>query len=52
LFLNSNRISAINECVIPDGPGNIFWVEASMIEELRPKQPSRGEEQPQGEKSK
>jgi hypothetical protein len=37
LFFNSNRVSELNDRVIPDGPGNIFWVEARIIEELRPK---------------
>jgi hypothetical protein len=37
LFFNSNRVSALNDKPILDGPGNIFWVEASIIEELRAK---------------
>jgi len=52
LFFNSNRASALNDRVIPDGPGNIFWVEASIIEELRPKRPPDGEERSPEEKSK
>jgi hypothetical protein len=38
LFFNSNRVSAINDHVIPDGPGNIFWVDAAIIEERRPRE--------------
>lgn len=36
LFFNSNRPSALNESAIPDGPGNVYWVDASVIERLRP----------------
>ena len=35
LFFNSNRPSELNETPIPDGPGNIFWVRASIIDTLR-----------------
>jgi hypothetical protein len=35
LFFNSNRVSSLNEERIPDGPGNIYWVDARIIEELR-----------------
>ncbi len=35
LFFNSNRASSLNEERIPDGPGNIYWVDARIIEELR-----------------
>jgi hypothetical protein len=35
LFLNSNRPSALNERTIPDGPGNIYWVDSGIIEVLR-----------------
>lgn len=28
LFFNSNRISTLNTTRVPDGPGNIYWVEA------------------------
>jgi hypothetical protein len=35
LFFNSNRVSGLNEERIPDGPGNIYWVDARIIEELR-----------------
>jgi Tol biopolymer transport system component len=37
LFFNSNRISALNDAPIPDGPGNIYWVDAAVIEDLRPR---------------
>lgn len=36
LFFNSNRISQLNPGRIPDGPGNIYWVDTKIIEELRP----------------
>jgi len=35
LFFNSNRPSTLNESPIPDGPGNMYWVDARVIEELR-----------------
>jgi hypothetical protein len=35
LFFNSNRPSALNERTIPDGPGNIYWVDSGIIEILR-----------------
>lgn len=35
LFFNSNRPSALNDRTIPDGPGNIYWVGAGFIEQLR-----------------
>jgi hypothetical protein len=37
LFFNSNRPSALNKRTIPDGTGNIYWVSANIIEELKPK---------------
>jgi len=36
LFFNSNRVSVLNDDEIPDGPGNIYWVDAGIIERLRP----------------
>ena len=36
LFFNSNRPSQLNERPIPDGSGNVYWVDAAIIEELRP----------------
>ncbi len=36
LFFNSNRPSALYASTIPDGPGNVYWVDAGVIEELRP----------------
>jgi len=36
LFFNSNRPSVLYQSVIPDGPGNMYWVNASVIEDLRP----------------
>ena len=35
LFFNSNRPSTVNQKPIEDGPGNIYWVSTSVIEELR-----------------
>ena len=37
LFFNSNRVSRLNAKSIADGPGNIYWVDAKIIEELNPK---------------
>jgi hypothetical protein len=36
LFFNSNRPSPLYGSPIPDGPGNVYWVDASVIERLRP----------------
>lgn len=36
LFFNSNRPSPLYESPIPDGPGNMYWVDASVIDEVRP----------------
>jgi Tol biopolymer transport system component len=36
LFFNSNRPSSLNPKPIEDGPGNIYWVNAKIIERLRP----------------
>jgi hypothetical protein len=36
LFFMSNRVSELNRTPIPDGPGNVYWVDAKIIEELRP----------------
>ncbi len=36
LFFNSNRPSPLNRNEIPDGPGNIYWVDAGIIAELKP----------------
>ena len=38
LFFMSNRPSELNAISIPDGPGNVFWVDAQIIEELRTKE--------------
>ena len=35
LFFMSNRVSELNKTRIPDGPGNVFWVDASIIEGYR-----------------
>jgi hypothetical protein len=36
LFFNSNRPSMLYGSPIPDGPGNMYWVDARVIEELLP----------------
>ena len=41
LFFMSNRVSELNKSLIPDGPGNVYWVDAGFIRGLRPKE--RGE---------
>lgn len=38
LFFMSNRVSKLNKSPIPDGPGNVYWVDAKIIYELRPKE--------------
>ena len=35
LFFNSNRPSELNHKPIADGPGNIYWVDARIIDRLR-----------------
>jgi len=35
LFFMSNRVSELNRNPIPDGPGNVYWVDAKIIEELK-----------------
>jgi len=35
LFFMSNRVSELNAGRIPDGPGNVFWVDAAFIQRLR-----------------
>jgi hypothetical protein len=35
LFFNSNRPSSLNPTPIEGGPGNIYWVSAAVIEELK-----------------
>jgi hypothetical protein len=37
-FFNSSRVSSLNAEPIPDGRGNVFWVDAKIIEELKPKE--------------
>jgi hypothetical protein len=39
LFFNSNRISALNDQPIPDGPGNMFRIDARVIEDVRRNRP-------------
>lgn len=35
LFFNSNRPSILNDKPIPDGPGNIYWIDSKIIENFR-----------------
>jgi Tol biopolymer transport system component len=35
-FFNSSRISVLNTKPIPRGSGNVYWVDAKIIEELKP----------------
>lgn len=37
-FFNSSRVSVLNTKPIPGGPGNVYWVDAKIIEELRLKE--------------
>lgn len=37
LFFNSNRPSSLNQKPIEDGPGNIYWVDAKVIENYKSK---------------
>jgi hypothetical protein len=36
-FFYSTRISVLNKKRIPDGPGNVYWIDAKIIQELKPK---------------
>lgn len=36
LFFYSTRVSVLNERRIPDGPGNVYWIDAKIIQELKP----------------
>ncbi len=35
LFFMSNRVSELNKSPIPDGPGNVYWVDARILEKYR-----------------
>jgi hypothetical protein len=35
LFFYSNRESVLNKNRIPDGPGNVYWIDAKIIQELK-----------------
>ncbi|MFC2156635.1 TolB family protein [Acidobacteriota bacterium] len=35
LFFMSSRVSELNNTRIPDGPGNVYWVDARIIESYR-----------------
>jgi hypothetical protein len=37
----SNRVSALNQSPIPDGPGNVYWMDAKIIEDLKLKERNR-----------
>jgi hypothetical protein len=45
LFFNSNRPSSLNSKPIEDGPGNIYWVKAEIIDSFKP-QELKSEEKP------
>lgn len=36
-FFYSNKVSVLNKKKIPDGPGNVYWIDAKIINELKPK---------------
>jgi hypothetical protein len=38
LFFYSNRVSVLNKKRIPDGPGNVYWIDAKIIQELKPEE--------------
>ncbi len=38
LFLMSNRVDELNKTLIPDGPGNVCWVDARIVDDLKPKE--------------
>ena len=35
LFFMSNRVSELNRTRIPDGPGNVYWVDVRILERYR-----------------
>jgi hypothetical protein len=37
-FFYSTRVSVLNKRKIPDGPGNVYWIDAKIIRELKPKE--------------
>lgn len=37
LFFYSTRVSVLNERRIADGPGNVYWIDAKIIQELKRK---------------
>jgi Tol biopolymer transport system component len=39
LFFNSSRVTVLNTKPISGGAGNAFWVDAKIIEELKPREP-------------
>jgi hypothetical protein len=40
LFFMSNRVSELNRYPIPDGPGNVYWVDARILEKYKTKKTS------------
>lgn len=38
LFFYSTRVSVLNKHRIPDGPGNVHWIDAKIIRELKPEE--------------
>ena len=37
-FFYSNKVSVLNKHRVPDGPGNVYWIDAKIIQELKPKE--------------
>jgi ribosomal protein L24E len=37
-FFYSNKVSVLNKRRIPDGPGNVYWIDAKIIQELKPEE--------------
>lgn len=38
LFFMSNRVSELNRAPVPDGPGNVYWVDAGFMQGWRAKE--------------
>ncbi len=36
LFFMSNRVSKLNRSTIPDGAGNVYWIDAKIVEQFKP----------------
>ena len=42
LFFNSSRVTELNKKPLSGGPGNAFWVDAKIIEELNLENQNKG----------